>query len=225
MPAVSAIVGALGSLDRQLGISLGVLDKATDLMLRVLDEARSREVRLYLDAIKQDQAAVIQLTPEAMDLFQAGIENRPGVRYQSTASMAPPPTPLGLAKKVIRPWEAASNAIFATLYGITSRYDERYPCGAVEVPPAADKTMLRAFGRSPGLRANDGVVPLRSQIWGELVWAGYGDHLDVLGHFKEERGGERHKEHVDWLTSGAAFDSVQFAALMRAIADGMRTER
>ena len=85
--------------------------------------------------------------------------------------------------------------------------------------------LARAFGRPPGARANDGVVPLRSQLHGKLVWAGLADHLDVLGHFDgggigPERKGE--PGHVDWLCSGSNFDRERFVVMTRAIADGMR---
>jgi hypothetical protein len=140
-------------------------------------------VRGYLDAIRRDQGAVIQLTPEAMDLFQAGIEDRPGVDYQCTCAQAPPPTPGTLARSLSGPWRAISSAIFTTLYGITARYDERYPCAAPEHPAEVEAMLVRAFGRKPGARVNDGVVPVLSQVWGRVVWAGYADHLDVLGHF------------------------------------------
>jgi hypothetical protein len=76
--------------------------------------------------------------------------------------------------------------------------------------------LLRAFGKAVGARSNDGVVPLRSQIWGDVVWAGYADHLDVLGHF-DGRGDAHH----DWLTSGSGFDARQFDAMLDAIARGM----
>ena len=92
LAAASALVVAIGRIDRALGFDIRVLDRTTDALLRVLDDARSREVRAYLDAIKQDQGAIIQLTPEAMELYQAGVTDRPGVAYQSTASMAPPPS-------------------------------------------------------------------------------------------------------------------------------------
>jgi triacylglycerol lipase len=219
LAAASALVVALGRIDRALGIELQVLDRATDALLKVLGDARSGEVRSYLSAIKDDQAALIQLTPEAMDLFQAGIENRPGVLYQSTASMAPPPSPSGWAKTILRPWVTVSHAIFTALYAVTARLDERYPCAAHHAGDENEALLERVFGRAPGARANDGVVPLRSQIWGKIVWAGYADHLDVLGHF---HGGKGAPQHNDWLSSGSSFDVAGFDALTRALASGMR---
>jgi hypothetical protein len=118
-----------------------------------------------------------------MDLFQAGIEDRPGIYYQCTCAQAPPPTPGKLARSFGSPWSAISSAIFTTMYGITARYDERYPCAAPEHGEDVESTLVRAFGKTPGARANDGVVPALSQIWGHVAWAGYADHLDVLGHF------------------------------------------
>lgn len=192
LAAASALVVAIGRLDRAIGVELKVLDRTTDAILSALEPATSTEVRSYLDAIRRDQGAVIQLTPEAMDLFQAGVEDRAGVRYQSTCAMAPPPTPGTLARSLVTvsPWKAVSSTLFTTMYGITSRYDERYPCAAPELHAQARAALEAAFGKTPGARANDGVVPALSQVWGELVWAGYGDHLDVLGHFPG-RGGPR----------------------------------
>jgi len=228
LAAASAIVMSVGRLDRALGLELQVLDRTTDALLRVLDDSRSREVKAYLEAIRQDQGSIIQVTPEAMDLFQAGVENRPGVVYQSTASMAPAPTATRWMRSVFGPWSVISAPLFATLYGITSRYDDRYPCAAPHAGLAAETLLVRAFERAPGARANDGVVPLRSQIWGDLVWAGYADHLDVLGHFRGGGGGSAASLartdplHIDWLSSGAAFGERAFASLMDAVAEGMK---
>lgn len=218
LTAASALLGLLGRFDSLVGIELGLLDRSVDALLRVLDDARSREVRDYLEQIKQDQGAVIQLTPEAMDLFQAGVEDRTGVLYQSTASMSPPPSAGSWVRSIGRPWSTVSAALFTLLHQITARYDERYPCAAPNAGEQAETALVRAFGRAPGARANDGVVPIRSQVWGTLVWAGYADHLDVLGHF---RGGEG-SLHTDWLASGSSFDKHGFAALVDAIAKGMR---
>ena len=89
--------------------------------------------------------------------------------------------------------------------------------------------LARAFGKAPGARANDGVVPLRSQLHGSLVWAGYADHLDVLGHFDGGKGDGRQgggrgsgQPHVDWLHSGSNFDRDRFDAMTNAVAEGMR---
>jgi hypothetical protein len=220
--AASALVVTIGRLDRALGLDIRMLDRATDALLKVLDDAGSREVRSYLEAIKEDQGAVIQLTPEAMELFQAGITDRAGVLYQSTASMAPPPTPRDWIRTLTSPWKTVSHAIFATLHGITSRLDDRYPCAAKYAGADAEATLARVFGRAPGARANDGVVPIRSQMWGRIAWAGYADHLDVLGHFPDEGSkGKGDSAHVDWLASGANFDRERFAALTSAITTGM----
>jgi hypothetical protein len=83
----------------------------------------------------------------------------------------------------VSPWAILSSTLFTTLYGITSRYDEHYPCAAPDAGADTEELLERTFGKAPGARANDGVVPTRSQIWGRVVWAGYADHLDVLGHF------------------------------------------
>jgi triacylglycerol lipase len=222
LAAASALVVAIGRLDRALGVELNVLDRATDALLRVLDDSRSREVRTYLDAIKGDQGAILQLTPEAMELFHATTRDRDGVLYQSAVSMAPPPSTARWVRALGRPWTAASATIFATLYSLTARLDERYPCAAPHAGDEAEAALTRAFGRAPGARANDGVVPLRSQVWGKLVWAGYADHLDMLGHFRDDaRDAPREGRHNDWLASGADFDRERFAALTRAIADGI----
>lgn len=224
---LSVLVAALSRLDHAIGLELGVLDRATDALLRGLDEARSREVREYIDAMAEDEGAMVQLMPEAMDLFAAGVANRPGVLYQSTASASPAPSPQAVLRAIARPRSALSEAMFAILHGIASRHDERYPCAAPDVGEDNERTLARAFGRSPDAHANDGVVPIRSQVWGKLVWAGRGDHLDVLGHFRDlapARASGRDDAsppHVDWLCSGSGFDRARFASLMDAIGGGI----
>ncbi|MBC7171912.1 MAG: hypothetical protein H5U40_05785 [Polyangiaceae bacterium] len=61
----------------------------------------------------------------------------------------------------------------------------------------------------------DGVVPTLSQLWGELLWCGPADHLDVVGHFRDSHSPS---VHTDWLASGASFDRSSFSASMDAIA-------
>jgi hypothetical protein len=184
LAAASALVVAVGQIDRAvLGMEIAVIERTTDALLKALEPASSREVRDYLDAITKDQGAVIQLTPEAMDLFQAGVEDRTGVRYQCVCAAAPAPSARRLARAMLSPWRAVSSTLFTTLYGITSRFDDRYPCRAPEQGGEGEAALRAAFGALPTNRANDGVVPILSQVWGQIAWAGTADHLDVLGHF------------------------------------------
>jgi triacylglycerol lipase len=226
LSVAAAMVALFGRADRAVGLDLRLLERTTEVILRTLDEARSREIRDYVDGIKQDNGAMVQLMPEAMDLFIAGVEDRPAVLYQSTASMAPPPSLRTVIQSLSGRWSAVSGLLFDVLYEITSRSDRCYPCGSEALDPENESKLRAAFGRLPGFRANDGIVPIRSQIWGRLVWAGHADHLDVLGHYGDEEHppGARTADapsHVDWLCSGSHFGGAPFGVMVGAIAAGI----
>ncbi len=233
LAATGALIRILGRGDRTFGIELRLLDKSVDSLIELVADAGKPEVRTYLNAIKDDQGAMLQLAPEAMDLMAAGFDDRPGVAYQSTVSMSPNPSPTKWLRTFGHPMHALSLALFTAMHRISSHCDERYPCaplpartGDAGEPPALEATLAAAFKDSPELHGavegNDGVVPIRSQLWGTLVWAGLADHLDVLGHYEDNDHEQRPElRHHDWLTSGSSFDAVQFAALMDAIASGM----
>ncbi len=230
----SLLVNVVGRGDRAFGITLPLLDRSVDSVVRLLDDARSPDVRAYLKAIKDDQGAMLQLSPEAMDLMVAGFDDRPGVVYQSTASMSPSPGARKWLATIGHPWSALSLSLFTALHAVTSDYDRRYPCSPTDLersetetatPPldaTTDRVLRAALGKTPDLHANDGCVPIHSQIWGKLVWAGLGDHLDVLGHYHDATPEERADfRHHDWLTSGSQFDDARFESLMDAVAKGM----
>jgi hypothetical protein len=212
----SSLVAAFSGIERAVGLQLRLIDTLTDQLVRVLDSASSEEAGEFLRLIRQDQGAIIQLSPESMDLFQAGVEDNARVHYQCVASYAPIPGVIHWARSATRPWSGLSLAIFATLHRLTTLEHDRYPCS----PPGteADDKLVERLGSSPSAPANDGVVPLRSQIWGTLIWAGLGDHLDVVGHFSSASGDS---EHIDWLSSGAGFTRDRFDTLLDAIVDGM----
>jgi len=210
LAAASALVAALGR-----GATSGVLpliDTITDNVSRALDEASSQHLRDWLRQVRDDQGGVVQLMPEAMDLFQAGVDNRPGVTYQCVASYAPPTSFGDWIRQVRSPWAAVSAGLFHLLYRVTAIRDERYPCAP---PDGAAETLQRALGEVPDPSASDGVVPLTSQLWGNAVWIGRGDHLDVVGHFPGPGG------HNDWLTSGARFDLARFNVVMDRVFEGL----
>src|SRR4030095_2970852 len=72
LAAASARVAALGPATQSAGIELRLIDSVTDGVTRVLDEASSRRLRDWLRQVRDDQGAVVQLLPEARDLFGAG---------------------------------------------------------------------------------------------------------------------------------------------------------
>jgi triacylglycerol lipase len=225
--ASGVILGFLRQGKLAIPFKLLMLERAIESMLGTIDDALCPEVRTFLSAIQDDQGSMLQLSPEAMDLVGAGIDDRPGVRYQATVSMSPQPTSRRWAETFGHPWRTLSLSLFFGLHHLTSRTGERYPCSALEgtpsvAGPACEDVLLRAFGRAPTLEDNDGVVPLRSQLWGNVVWAGLGDHLDVLGHFRDDRRDIADDlTHRDWLTSGSGFTHARFATLMDTVASGM----
>ena len=229
LAATSALLGFLRGIDRMVPFKLKMLEMAIESMVGIVDDARHPSVRAFLTAIEDDQGSMVQLSPESMDLVVAGFEDRPGVAYQSTASMAPSPVPRRWLGTVGHPWRAVSLSVFFAIQRLTAGHTARYPCAATRdaKPWAGDANealLRRAFAESPPLEANDGVVPLRSQIWGTVVWAGLGDHLDVLGHYGDGRDPdtvEADRRHRDWLTSGSNFGDAEMTTLMDAIANGM----
>jgi triacylglycerol lipase len=233
LAAASVILGVLRGSDMRLPFKLRILDRSVESIVGLVDDARSPAVRTFLSAIEDDQGAMLQLSPESMDLVVAGFEDRPGVAYQSTASMAPSPRPRRWLETFGHPWRTVSLSLFFGLHRISSAQDARYPCAAMrDTAPWSGESnealLTRALSASPPLGANDGVVPIRSQLWGTLVWAGLGDHLDVLGHYRDDRDPSivpPERRHRDWLTSGSDFGHVEFTALMDAIATGMLNAR
>jgi hypothetical protein len=212
----SSLVAAFGRIDRVFGLEVKLLDRITETIVRALDDASSRDLRGYLAGLRDDQGGIIQLSPESMELFCISVEDAPGVLYQSTASFAPAPGVRHWARSLASPWTSPSATIFTTLYQLAAMQHRMYPCE----PQSTDwnRVLIERLGQVPPPLANDGIVPFRSQLWGNLVWAGQGDHLDVVGHFA---GNRRDDEHVDWLSSGAKFDRPRFDSLLDAIAKGI----
>jgi len=75
--------------------------------------------------------------------------------------------------------------------------------------------LRRAYGRVPGVGANDGIVPTLGQLWGDLVAAVWADHHDVIGHFHLPT---HVPPHFDWVASGTGFDRANFERLWRLVA-------
>jgi hypothetical protein len=150
--------------------------------------------------------------PEAMDLFNAATIDREGVRYGSIATAAPPPRSLRIARRLRSPYAMLTAAMFSTLYQFAGQRPRIYPYAK---PTPRQLDLLKAgIDHELGDSSSDGIVPTLSMIWGELLWAGEADHLDVIGHFHDD--GEP-RMHVDWITSGSRFSRQRFGAMVDSI--------
>lgn len=213
LTALTPVIASLSRLDEALGIESKVLEKTIDLLLSFLGDEGQAEVREWFDGIRSDQGAIIQLTPESMDIFNAGVENNPNLRYGSVVTRMPPPGPVRLLKNLRSPINALSAAVFSTLYVAAGRTSKVYPPPGPA--PEVREYLEQKLGRKLDNTLNDGLVPTASMIWGDVLWAGTADHLDVLGHFH----GDRDSSHTDWLVSGAGFREDDFEEVMDAVAE------
>lgn len=221
LAAASMLLGFVRSGDRGFPFKFQLLDRSVESVVGLVDDARSPEVRTFIDAIEDDQGTLLQLTPESMDLVAAGLGNRDGVAYQTTCSMAPKPQAMRWLDQVGHPWRTVSLSLFFALHRLTGGFDPHYTCVSASAGSEDEAMLAKAFGTVP-VDANDGIVPLRSQLWGTVVWAGYADHLDVLGHYLDAREEPPvETRHRDWLTSGSNFGDAEFTALLDAITRGM----
>ena len=213
LTVLTPVIAALGRVDQALGVDSSLLEKTTELLLSFLGEEGLSEVQEWFDGIRSDQGAIIQLTPESMDIFNAGIEDNPNIRYGSVVTRMPPPGPVRLLKNMRSPINALSAAVFSTLYVGAGRTSKVYPPPGPA--PEVREYLEEKLGHEIDNALNDGLVPTTSMIWGEVLWAGNADHLDVLGHFQ----GDRDSSHTDWMVSGAEFREGDFDEVMDAIAD------
>lgn len=209
----SKLLAALGGVEQLFGGDSRLVGGATDLLLRFADKNGRGEIAGFLEKIRTDQGAIVQIMPEAMDLFNATAEDDPSVRYGCVVTAAPAPRAMRFAKRVRSPYAALTAAMYSTLYQFTSQRHKMYPYA---LPSPEQELILREGIRGAvDDEVNDGIVPTLSQLWGDLIWCGDGDHLDVLGHFHDDG---TPTDHVDWMTSGAHFDRQRFSAVMDAVA-------
>jgi triacylglycerol lipase len=205
----SRLLAGAGRLDQSLRGDMRFISRMTEVLLRFVDRDGRTAIQTYLNKIRIDQGALIQTTPEAMDLLNAVTADRSEVRYGSIVSGAEPISPRLLSERLGSPYSVFSAALFSMIHRVTAQRHRRY--GYCRPPPAQLELLERALGGPVDERTTDGVVPTLSMVWDQLLWCGPADHLDILGHFHDEF---RPRKHFDWLTSGAAFGRAQFWRMM-----------
>ncbi|MEO8901856.1 MAG: hypothetical protein ABI488_08320 [Polyangiaceae bacterium] len=208
----SRLVAGVGGIDSLFGSDTKLFSRVTDTILRFADREGRGEIADFLSKVRVDQGAIIQIMPEAMDLFNAATEADSHVRYGCVVSAAPPPRTMRFARRVRSPYAAFTAAIFGTLYQFASQESDVYPYAR---PTAREAEFLRAgMDNEVNNASNDGITPTLGMLWGELLWAGEADHLDILGHFQDD---QKPVEHIDWVTSGSRFTRQRFGAVLDEI--------
>jgi triacylglycerol esterase/lipase EstA (alpha/beta hydrolase family) len=208
----------LSRADDQLGWKQTILDQLFDQLLGDFSADRREEVSRFLGDVGRDTSLIPQLTPEGIDLFNAGCEDRPGVRYGSVMTQARPPSLRTRLSAGLDPYAQITHTVYEFLYNQTLRMPlNQLPLHTAEQTAA----LVQAYGALPGPQACDGIVPTRSQVYGQVIDAVRADHLDAIGHFDQP---SHHPPHVDWLISGSGFRRPQFEKLWRDVTDFLLLE-
>jgi len=209
--AAAKAIAMIARLDDCLGRDEGALDRISRGVLRRIRFDRRDPVWKYLGEIEQDQGAVLQLTPEGIELFDAAVADRAGIDYGCVVSGVPPPRERFRIREFMDPEYLALRALFRLLHGLTAQAHPRYPYP--KLARATQRRLDRALGFKVTAGISDGVVPTLSQVHGRLLHAVRADHLDVVGHYTLAGGSSG-----NWLPSGAGFTRAAFEATWEAVA-------
>jgi triacylglycerol lipase len=203
------VAGAIVRMDGLLGWRETLVDQLFSELLADFSTERRTAISTFFSQVSQDQALVTQLTPEGIDLFNAGVSARPGVRYGSVVTQARPPTLRTRVATGLDPYAQVTHNLYAFLHG-------RAAMPARLLPEDQRDALVNAYGMLPAESAADGIVPTLSQPFGEVIAAVWADHLDVIGHFD---GPEDRPPHVDWLISATGFRRPEFVEVWSKVTD------
>jgi hypothetical protein len=220
--AAAKTIAMVARLDDCLGRNEGPLDRISEGLLRRVRFDRRDPVWKYLGEIEQDQGAVLQLTPEGIELFDAAVADRDGIDYGCVVAGVPRPRERFRLKEFMDPEYLALRTLFRLLHALTARPHPRYPYP--KLTGATQRRLNKRLGFKVTAGISDGIVPTLSQVHGRLLHAVRADHLDVVGHYTLAGGSSG-----NWLPSGAGFTRGAFdatwEAVAAAIAKGGRTHR
>lgn len=205
----------LTRVDDLFGLRNTTIDELYDGLLSDFGKDRREAIAAMLEQIASDQSLVFQLTPEAIDLFNSATADPEGVRYGSVLTRARPPGLRSMRRIGIDVYAQGLHGVFAALHQLSARA-RRLP-----LLPAHAAALERLYGDVPAESANDGIVPTRSQLWGEVIAGVEGDHLDVVGHYRTEREGFS----SDWLPSSSGFGDDDFDAVWHRVAAFIAEDR
>jgi hypothetical protein len=173
---------------------------------------RREAIVAFFETVGRDQELLAQVTPAGMDLINATTSPRPDVRYACIVTKARRPG--------LRTHLAVGPSPFRQMTHLLFRAAHRLTAGGATAPsrPLSDgqrAALAAAYGAVPQPRDNDSMVPTLSQVWGEILLAVEGDHLDTLGHIQLPR---HVPPHYDWLNSGSKYSLDDFEHLWSRVA-------
>ena len=209
--AAARAVGLAMQVGDWLSLPEGPLYRISKASLKGIRFSRRNPVWKYLGEIERDQGAVIQLTPEGIDLFDAAVADRGGINYGCVVAGVPQPGEDCSVGMILDPQSVALRALFRFLHAVTSGAHPRYP---YPMPTRTVHALLeKRLGFKVTVGTNDGIVPTLSQLHGKLLHAARADHLDLVGHYTLAGGSSG-----NWLPSGAGFTRQTFDAAWDSVA-------
>jgi triacylglycerol esterase/lipase EstA (alpha/beta hydrolase family) len=214
LSALVQLGAVVARMDGLFGLNSALLDEIFAQLLADFSPERRRALAAFFSEVGGDQALLIQVTPEAMEVFNACTRARAGVRAGSVVTLGHPPSIASTLAVGLDPAAQATLAVYAALHRLARLPPDRVPL----VEDAQADVLRTAFGTLPDAAANDGMVPTRSQPWGEVIAAVQADHLDVVGHFGDPA---HDPPHIDWITTGSGCTTTRFEALWAAVVDFM----
>ena len=147
-----------------------------------------------------------------MEVFDASTLPRPGVRYGTVVRQSAQPRFRSMLAEGLDPAAQVTHAVYGGLYRLIA---STTPRELPELTSQQARALRSAYGATSPAGANDGVVPTRSQTWGEVIHAALADHLDGIGHFRDAASDP---PHVDWLVTGSGFNRCRFELLWDEVA-------
>ena len=216
--AAAKAIALIARLDDWLGRTETSLDRIAEGLLRKIRFDRRDPAWRYLGEIERDQGAVLQLTPEGIELFDAAVADHAGIDYGCVVAGVPKPREAFKIKELVDPEYVALRSLFRLLHLLTARPHPRYPY------PKPTRATQRVLDRGLGFKAtpgiSDGIVPTLSQLHGRVLHVVRADHLDVVGHYTLASG-----KTGNWLPSGAGFTPEAFNATWEAVAAAIAKRR
>lgn len=102
---------------RRPSAPLDLLEHLEDELLGTISDDNERDlVGSFMRDVYGDQALIPQLTPAAMDVFDAATSDRPGVRYACVVAHATPPRLKTRIALGVSPWKQATYTLYSWLH-------------------------------------------------------------------------------------------------------------